>query len=689
MEEQRIIIEKVEVVNFRNIKHNILDLTKTTVITGCNDLGKSNTLNAINWILTDTLLTDKWGSGENDIQSIIPTNIIKGENTVVSIWLSGSHTKYTRILKRSYNKYGKIDKNTPEFEVNDRKVKNKKDFYAELYDQLGFRPIFTKLKVDEVRLFTDPMYALLKLDYKELRTLLVSMGCSVTDEELYKSGFEDMRKEGEKYKGKWTDMRTDVKQKALGFKAKIEETDNQLKLFNSVDIFTKTHAKELEGQRDDLITKRTKMQSDGIDNLTSGIKAQIKELELILNNKKSNKQLEIDKQISELELEYKNLVSNFEKTKFKATQDVQNKINTAREELAKLKEQLANNNLALVHKNSELSQHSFQVEHKTKEKDKLSDELGRILNEKDEVVCPICGCTYELHKEEHEKTINDIALEIGALEDTISRYKTLCDGINQDIRTLQVENEDLRVRISDTEQEVQTLTNKRIVIESELSIDTEQRRLESEISKLRKDKLMVSFPDDENEIQSLREKVAKLEADAKTEIENDVQEINQQIYALNLEIKNEYDKENQITKKHELEVLREQLIKQWNDADALLARTNQLIQYMIKCINNKAQTITGFKFVMLEENLTNDSLTECCYVVDDNNVPFKDINTARKVEMGIKFIEAVRMQNFNHLPILVDRLEGIDYIDKIKNFSSNQIICTRVSTDNTLNIVNL
>ena len=688
MEEQRIIIEKVEVQNFRNIKHNVLNLGRVSIISGCNNLGKSNSLNAVNWLLTDTLLTDKYGNGENDIASIIPVNILRGEHTRVSIWLS-THTKYTKILKRGYDKYGKPNKNTTEYEINDSKVATKKEFYDTLYDQLGFTPIFTKLKVDEVRLFTDPYYALLKLDYKELRNLLVAMGCSVSDEELFRTGFEDMRAYGIQYMGKWDVMRKNVKDQVQSIKTKIDEVDSQLKLFNAVDLYDVSHAKELEGQRDGLIAKRTKMQSDGIDNLTSGIKAQIKELELSLNNKKSNKQLEIDKQISSLELEYKNLVSNFEKKKFEATQDVQSKINTAREELAKLKEQLANNSLALVHKNSELSQHSFQVEHKTKEKDKLSEELGRILNEKDEVVCPICGCTYELHKEEHDKQINDIALEIGALEDTIARYKKQCDDVNQDIRTLQVENEDLRVRINDTEQEVQTLTNQRIVIESELSIDTEQRRLDSEISKLRKDKLMVSFPNDENEIQSLREKVAKLEADAKAEIENDVQEIKQQIYALNLEIKNEYDKENQITKKHELEVLREQLIKQWNDADTLLARTNQLIQYMIKCINDKAQAITGFKFVMLEENLTNDSLTECCYVVDDNNVPFKDINTARKVEMGIKFIESVRMQNFNHLPILVDRLEGIDYIDKIKNFSSNQIICTRVSTDNTLNIVNL
>ena len=682
------IIEKVEIENFRNIKHNILDLTRVSIISGCNNLGKSNTLNAINWLITDTLLTDKYGNGENDIASIIPVNILKGEHTKVSIWLS-TRTKFTKILKRGYDKYGKPVKNTTEYEINDAKVKTKVEFYDTLYEQLGFTPAFTKLKVDEVRLFTDPLYALLKLDYKELRNLLVAMGCTVDDEELYKSGFEDMRAYGTQYMSKWDVMRKNVKQQAESIKAKIEETENQLKLFNAVDLFEISKAKELESQRDVLIAKRTKIENDSIHNITTGLNSEIKQLELKLNEKKSHKQLDFDKQISELELEYKNLVSNFEKKKFEATQEVQNKINSNREELAKLKEDLANNRLALVNKNSELSENSFKVEHKSKEKDALSDELGRILNDKHEVVCPICGSPFELDKEEHDSKINSLAQNIAILEESINEYKDTCAKVQKEINELQVENEDLRTRISDTEQEIDTQVKEKIVIESKFSIDSEQKRLDEEISKLRKEKLLVSFPDDEAQIQALKEKSTKLENDARQEIEKDVQEINQQIFLINNEIKVEYEKENQIAKKNELEVLRTQLIKQWNDVDSLLARTNQLIQYMIKCINDKAQALTGFKFVMLEENLTNDSLTECCYVVDDKDVPFKDINTARKVEMGIKFIEAVRMQNYNNLPILVDRLEGIDFIDKIKDFSRNQIICTRVSTDNTLNVVNL
>ncbi|UKI50427.1 MAG: AAA family ATPase [Clostridium sp.] len=70
-------IKKLSINNFRNIEAAEYDLGQTTIISGENGLGKSNTLNALMWLLTDTLLTDKFGSGENQIDSIIPFDFKK------------------------------------------------------------------------------------------------------------------------------------------------------------------------------------------------------------------------------------------------------------------------------------------------------------------------------------------------------------------------------------------------------------------------------------------------------------------------------------------------------------------------------------------------------------------------------------------------------------------------------------
>ena len=80
-------ITQLEIKNFRNISHICLDLKKCSILTGANGIGKSNTLNAANWLITNTLLTDKWGVGENDLNSVFNTNYIKGQDPSVMITL--------------------------------------------------------------------------------------------------------------------------------------------------------------------------------------------------------------------------------------------------------------------------------------------------------------------------------------------------------------------------------------------------------------------------------------------------------------------------------------------------------------------------------------------------------------------------------------------------------------------------
>jgi hypothetical protein len=89
---------------------------------------------------------------------------------------------------------------------------------------------------------------------------------------------------------------------------------------------------------------------------------------------------------------------------------------------------------------------------------------------------------------------------------------------------------------------------------------------------------------------------------------------------------------------------------------------------------------------MLEENLSNDGVKEVCYATV-NGIPFKDVNTATKIKYGIKFIEKMKeLLGHNSLPILADRMEGIDSFDTIKNLTQEQLICTRVSDEEVITI---
>ena len=142
--------------------------------------------------------------------------------------------------------------------------------------------------------------------------------------------------------------------------------------------------------------------------------------------------------------------------------------------------------------------------------------------------------------------------------------------------------------------------------------------------------------------------------------------------------KNDYDRKLSLIEALELDR------KNINDCENWLGKVNQFIHTMVKMINDKAKRITGFDFVMLEENLSNGNLNEVCYATVDN-VPFKDLNTADKVKYGIKFLEVCRSIAANKtgiendLPILGDRFESISSVETIKGYTTKQLICTRVN----------
>lgn len=114
---------------------------------------------------------------------------------------------------------------------------------------------------------------------------------------------------------------------------------------------------------------------------------------------------------------------------------------------------------------------------------------------------------------------------------------------------------------------------------------------------------------------------------------------------------------------------------------------------MISKLNKKATEKIGIEFVMLEENLTNENLNPVCYAIIDG-VEFKSVNTAKKLEVGIKFIERLKeiaIEEFevpkNSLPILTDKLEGIAHLEKVKNLTNEQLIGTRVSCEKVITIL--
>ena len=687
-------IKKLEIINFRNIKHLTLDLDRVAIITGQNNLGKSNSLNALNWLVTNKLLTDKYGEGESDIMSIIPIDHRKGEHTEVSIWLD-SGTKFTKVYKRSYDKYtNKVIKHETEYLINDAKCGTQQEFYNSLYIAFGFNPKFTSLKVEEQRLFTDPLYALLKLDYKELRKLLVALGCSVSNEELYNLGFRDLEPYETQYMGKWDVMRKNLKDNIKNLNIDITTLENQLALYNDVVEPDSSKLTDLQNQKTALITELNEVKTKNTRSMVEDIENQITKLNNNLDLKRNSLKLEYQSKINALMQDKVNISTNIEKTKFDTLKCFIEPINDLRNELIMKKSNLADLNLGIGKHQNNLSTYNYKSKSLEMEKNNLSDRLGKAINEKDELICPVCGSPIQLNKEAHEQEIAELTDRLNQIDVDLEQLDQQKEDTLQLIENLQVEKKTLEESISADSLRLSAKELAKANAEKELcekfSQDNQEKEIQDQILELEEKVRNINdeFKPELAEIDSLLEKKNTIILDSQKAVNEQVEIINQKITALDEEIKNEYILKNNYELKCEKEKSIQDFISKLNDEESLLERLNAFIHRMCQLINDKAKEITGFNFVMLEENLTNDGITETCYCVDDNNVPYKDINTARKVEMGIKFIDVVRKQNPNNLPIMVDRLEGIDHIEKISKFTDKQLICTRVSTDTNLNVIN-
>ena len=163
--------------------------------------------------------------------------------------------------------------------------------------------------------------------------------------------------------------------------------------------------------------------------------------------------------------------------------------------------------------------------------------------------------------------------------------------------------------------------------------------------------------------------------------------LNSQLEEIEEQIKATYREESRLESKKEAQAQQKEVKAKLNDTEYLIELVNSFIQLKIKLINNKAKAITGLDFVMLEDNLTNDGIKEVCYATVDG-VEFGNVNTSQKIVVGIKFIEKMKeILGHNDLPILADRLEGFDDIDKIKDLTTQQMICTVVGNKNQKEII--
>lgn len=686
-------IKELQIRNFRNLATlNLKFNDMVSILTGQNGLGKSNTLNAASFGVTNTILTDKWGFGENDIDSIIPKGATRGINPEVTI-INEVGTTFTKKFVSDWSSDGsKVKGHHTEWFVNGVK-RNETEFKEDFYKAFNFTPKIKSKDVNELRLFTDPLYALQKLDAKQLRQLLVELGCSVTPEELYQQGFGDLRPYGDKYMNKWDVMRKDLKDKIKITTKEVESIQAKLETVATIEDYNPDTIKELNKEYEALISKKSAIQS-GVQNpeiielekkieaINAAIQTRIQEHQKNVAEQRSlllqQKQFELDKAQSGINAELNPL---------------KDELRQIDNEIERMNAAIQSYNLTAQNQSRMMQQYVTLANNLNEKKSNLSVKLDVVRNSKYEntITCPICGsefpaseedrANFEAHKQSEVQTlikeIEKLEQDKASYKEEYSKAKGLRDEAVQTVDEARVNLEVARGKKLELEAKIKEVGSKGFD-------NSKVEEIEKKIFAL---DLPIDFSKEYQEIGNLKTKVETLKNADEFKIQDQVNEITTQINDLNLKISNEYVKQSKYKEKIEYEANLKASQANLNDLECLLARCNRLIQTMINLINEKATEKTGLTFVMLEENLTNDGIKEVCYATIDG-IPFKDVNTAKKIQYGIKFIEKLKeLLGHNQFPILADRLEGIDSIEKIKNMTQEQLICTRVSEEKEITIL--
>lgn len=698
-------IKQLEIKNFRNIPYAMYSFVgNKTVLYGANGIGKSNTLNSLMWLLTGTLLTDKYGVGENDINSIIPKDYQKGQHTEVSIWTELG-TKFTKRYKCTYQRgTDRINGHTTELLINDVLQNKISDFEEELWKALDYVPTFKTKDIKELNLFTDPLYALQKLDAEKLRKLLVAIGCSVSNEEV--DGYEELISIANKYLGDLDKAAADYKKQANAIEKEITSLESKLETVANVEEFDSTKLDRLNKLKEERISDKVKLKNRQLDASINDINIEISNLK----NKRDLDQQAIQNEIQmklndvnkDIELECNKLDAAFKEK----TTDLKIEIATLENEINSNEMQITNYEKYIAKYDKDINSYIELAKQGRVQKADYSIKLAAIQGKSYDnyITCPHCLESFPLSEEGKAQFERDRANDIQYFRSLIENlqkkdeeYKKMVMDATTEKNAVKVEKDKLFIT---TEELKKSLENKKKLL-SDISHEPEDT---SKVDELKNKKAELehllyeakyNFTTYDSDIRALEKKRSDLVMNSEESIKLEIRAIDDVLLDIEDELSAEYVKRSKWAQKQEYQSALDQNVKQLNDVEATRCKIVHFIQKRINMLNERAYQKTGIRFVMAEANLGDGTIKEqtVCYATV-NGVPFKDVNTAEKIKVGVNFIAKLKEiavndfnVKFNKLPILMDKLECFDSVKKIELLPAYQLVGTAVNECELIDIV--
>lgn len=667
----QIVLKKLEVRNFRNIKSATYNFGLKSAISGQNRIGKSNTLEAINYLLTGTLLTDT-----NNLATIKPLEDPKSE-----VFVEGTFERSDGVEFRLAKKYGEdwvkprggdvleMKGHYTKLFINGTEYKTEKSYLAMVMELFNLNELQLKTSVDSMRMLTNPYYLAQDIDWKLLRQLIIELVGDVTNENVIQSDskFERIRPTLARANNKIDLAIKTANQKVSSIQEQISALNaviDNLKSKNDVDPIALSEArlkvemlnKQIEvlkaGRKEDIVSKNLK------DKL------------IILQNKYNDSKLADREKFDEQNRTINEELQKLYKEKEEKTNEFHNLQNKALE---------VNSKLAKINYDEELLRSELQ---------RLSERREALLKEFDKVAnqsyiaqkneCP--NCHYILNAEEIEEKSAEFEKLKNARLDAIEIEGK---SINTRLQQIDFELEELAKTKNDLETEIQSIS-------SEISTATDLGKSLG---------LLISEKLNSQEVFKLSEATELIESDIeKTKNEIRIAEENYKNQYLDIEtnikeLKIQRDEINTIENEHNYYLAS---LKELKQKESELQRLNdeltdaEMEQILLKTFmktklsmldENVSKVFGNVKFQLIKENIKAGSWDEVCnpYIINKSTL-FANGSTSEKILTGIAIIESIKKaKGLTDLPILFDEGEALDSAT-ISNLivTNSQIICAKV-----------
>lgn len=659
-------IKKAEIKNFRNIKDVTYDLGNRTAVRGRNHTGKTNTIQAIYWVLCDSLLDNS-----SDFDSITPTDDNRALTSVRLTFDNGMTFEKTYREKWTRTRGSDVEKLTGHettYSFNGAVV-GKKQEADRILNELIFgngATVTEGTPVSLAKAMVNPLYLFLQEDWKKARAFILSLVGEIDDNDVFimYPNLNPIRSDLAKFNGRTDQLLSKYNSDVLSLgrqstnevtiinetEKTIEENevtnDERIHANAFLETYNKTIA-ELKKGKGDVIT-------DTIDKDISNLSKIIAELNAsIVNDERTYFN------------DYTLMKDHAESQYIKAL----NRKNQLADEIGNLKN--GNENLK-----KELEDTKAKRQEAEEAKKILSDEY---VKEKKaefffaETVCPHCGAVLNEKEEESAKEAFESnknaklmriaekgkaqATEMSRLDAIIENLeKKLADDPTLRISQLSIElaraSEDVRLKA----QLMQSIEPKKSTQRGEL--EKYQQQLD-ELKEKKKQAIMASNLSIDEQVNQYKESHAEGYKEASTVIDKNA------VW--------EYS-----TKKlSEQKIAHDGTVKALSVAEENREILKQFILKKLDMINESTSKVfPDIDFVLIENNIKEGSFNQVCYpLIKGKNTPFANGSNSERILTGIAIIEDIsKAMNLPEIPIIFDEGETMDTASLKSIETASQVI---------------